>query len=196
MKTIELNEVLPLDAYEKVRDNFRKQVIEQKKRRRLQVGPYISLSFENRETVLFQIQEMVRTEHLHEEAKIKDEVDTFNDLIPGPGELSATLFIEITEEGKIRETLDRLIGIDKDNVVYFQLGKTKKVPGVFEKGRSTDEKVSSVHYLRFKWSPVLIETFRAENENYLVIDHPRYKEKTLVPEETKKTLLEDLESAE
>lgn len=193
MKKIQFEDVHPLSEYEKIRNDFRREVIEQKKLRRLQVGPYVSLVFENRDTVLFQIQEMVRTEHLQGQAKIQEEIGAFNDLIPGRRELSATLFIEITEAAKAKEVLDRLIGIDRPNVVYFQIGGKKRVHAVFEAGRSAADKISAVHYLRFKWDFTLIETFRMEKENELVIDHPRYKERTIIPEETKKTLLDDLD---
>jgi hypothetical protein len=193
MKKIELEEIPTLDEYEKIRNEFRQAVIEQKKLRRIQVGPYISLTFENRETVLFQIQEMLRVERVTDPVKVQEEIDTFNDLIPGPLELSATLFIEVTEESKTKEILDSLIGLDEPNIVYFQIGKKIKVPATFEAGRSAPEKISAVHYLRFKWGFTQVETFRSERENALVIDHPNYKERALLSEETKKVLLEDLD---
>lgn len=192
MKKIDAEELHSLAEYEKIRDAFRQEIIEEKKKRRIQVGPYVSLTFENRETLLFQIQEMLRVERVEDPAKIQEEVDVYNELIPEEGELSATLFIEITDEAKIKEILDRLIGIDKPDVVYFQIGK-KKVPGIFEGGRSTEKKISAVHYVRFKWNPTAIETFRSEKENYLVVEHPNYKERTLISDETKKALLEDLD---
>ena len=196
MKKIEFEEVRPLEEYEKIRESFRREVIDLKKKRRLQVGPYVSLTFENRDTVLFQIQEMMRTELLHDRAKIQEEIDVYNDLIPGPRELSATLFIEITEQNKVKEVLDKLIGVDKENRVYFQIAQKKRVPAIFESGRSSEEKISSVHFLRFKWNFVEIETFRMEKESSLVIDHPTYKERALISDETKKIILEDLEESE
>jgi hypothetical protein len=195
MKKIEFEEILPLEEYEKVREPFRQQVIELKKIRRVQVGPHVSVTFENRETLLFQIQEMVRAEHLHERAKIQEEIDVYNDLLPGLRELSATLFIEITEQNKIREILDKLIGIDKENRLFFQIAQKKKIPGVFESGRSSEQKISSVHFVRFKWSFAEIETFRME-ESHLVIDHPNYKERALISKETKVVLLEDLDASD
>jgi hypothetical protein len=196
MKKIEFEDVHPLEEYEKIRELFRQQVIDLKEKRRLQIGPYISITFESRETVLFQIQEMIRTEHLNDRAKIQAEIDAYSDLIPGSRELSATLFIEITEQNKVKEVLDKLIGIDKENRLYFQIAQKKRVPGIFEAGRSTEEKISSVHFVRFKWNFVEIETFRMEKESYLVIDHPNYKERALISDETKKMLLEDLEESE
>ncbi len=195
MKKIEIEELHPLAEYEKIRDSYRQGIMEEKKKRRVQVGPYVSLTFENRETILFQIQEMLRVERVEDPAKVQEEIDVYNELIPEEGELSATLFIEITDEGKIKEILDRLIGIDQPNIVYFQIGK-KKVPALFEGGRSTEEKISAVHYVRFKWSPTTIETFRSEKDNYLVVEHPNYKERTPISEETKKALLDDLDQVD
>ncbi len=195
MNKIEFEELYPLADYEKIRDDFRQSIMEEKKRRRIQIGPYVSLTFENRETILFQIQEMLRAERLADPAKVQEEIDVYNDLIPDEGELSATLFIEITDESKIKEILDRLIGIDQENIVYFQVGK-KRVPAIFETGRSTDEKISAVHYIRFQWNPTTVETFRSEKENYLVVEHPHYKERTLLSEETKQALLEDLDQVD
>ena len=97
MQKIRLDEVKNLYEYEKVREGFRREVIAAKARRRIPVGDRLSFVFENRQTVLFQIQEMVRAERIVADARIQDEIDVYNDLIPGPGELSATLFIEIED---------------------------------------------------------------------------------------------------
>ncbi|HLB94611.1 MAG TPA: DUF3501 family protein, partial [Nitrospiria bacterium] len=112
MERIQLKDIQPLSEYEPIRKQFRKHIIALKKRRRILLGDRISLVFENRDTILFQIQEMMRVEHIYDAAKIKDELDTYNPLIAGPGELSATLFIEITEADRIKEILDDLQGID------------------------------------------------------------------------------------
>ena len=95
MRKIELKDIRNIAEYEKVRDAMRAEIIALKKNRRLEVGPNLSLVFENRQTVLFQIHEMVRTERLVDDARIQDEIDAYRNLIPGPDELSATLFIEI-----------------------------------------------------------------------------------------------------
>src|SRR4029450_1370249 len=90
------SEVLNFFEYEKVRAAMRERVIELKRRRRVTVGEHLSFVFENRDTVVFQIQEMCRVERITDDAKIQDELDVYNALLPGPRELSATLFIEIT----------------------------------------------------------------------------------------------------
>src|SRR5260370_15523108 len=111
MKKIELADIQNILDYEKVREEAQNRIIALKKNRRVQVGDMISFVFENRDTVLFQIQEMVRAERIVDEEKIQDEIDVYNELIPGDGELSATMFIEIQDQARIRETLEKLLGI-------------------------------------------------------------------------------------
>ena len=103
---IKLGDVVNFFEYEKVREERRHQVIALKARRRVEVGPYLSFVFENRETLLFQIQEMCRAERIIDDAKVQEEIDVYNALLPGPGELSATMFIEIEDMARIKPTLD------------------------------------------------------------------------------------------
>ena len=110
MNAITMNEVMPIAEYERQREAFRSRVIELKRKRRISVGPLVTLVFENRETLRFQVQEMIRVERIVDPAKVQDELDVYNGLLPGPDELSATLLIEITEEAKMKEWLDRFMG--------------------------------------------------------------------------------------
>src|ERR1700733_11761094 len=100
MRPIERGEILGLAEYEQVRERFRTRVIEQKKRRRVQVGPKTSAVFENRDTVLLQIQEMLRTERITRPAAVQHELDTYNELVPAADELSCTLMIEIPDRAE------------------------------------------------------------------------------------------------
>src|SRR5437868_11083303 len=119
---ITLSDIKNIAEYEKARIEHRKRVIEAKRHRRVSVGPVITFVFENRETVLFQIQEMVRTERLVHDHHIQHEIDTYNNLLPGPNELSATMLIDITDKDKIRPTLDSLVGMT-DNSVFLVIGE-------------------------------------------------------------------------
>jgi hypothetical protein len=195
MKRLALSDVKNIYEYEKVREEMRRRVIDLKGRRRVRVGRHLSFVFENRDTVLFQIQEMCRVERIVDEAKVQEEVDVYNDLIPGENELSATLMIEIEEASEIRPVLDRLMGIDSGEHVWMQVGKEFAVPAQFEAGRSDEErgKLSAVHFVRFVFPPEALKAFR-EQEAYLVVDHPREKARTRIPGEVKASLLEDLES--
>jgi hypothetical protein len=196
MQKILRADVKDLVQYEKVRDEMRRRLIALKRARRVAVGDRLTFLFENRDTVLFQIQEMIRTERMVDEEKILEEIEINNELIPGERELSATMFIEVDEPGRIREVLDRLQGIDRGEHVYFQIGERFRVTGVFESGRSKEDKISAVHYVKFPFSEAARDAFlgvRVPVE--LVVDHPRYTERTTIEGETRQRLIEDLTAA-
>src|SRR5580765_6633816 len=120
MKKIVLDDILGFAAYEQVREKFRNDIIDKKKKRRIALGDRVSVVFENRDTVTFQIQEMLRAERIADLDKIREEIEVYNELIPSPGELSATLFIEIEDQAHLREDLLKFLGIDES--VYFRVG--------------------------------------------------------------------------
>lgn len=192
MKLLEPSEILNLVAYEKVREARRRAIIELKRRRRVQVGRYLTFVFENRETVWFQIQEMVRAERIVDEGKISEEVEVYNGLLPRAGELAATMMIEITETAAIKLVLDKLLGIDTRDYVRLTVGP-HVVVGDFESGHSDEErgKLSAVHFVRFKLPPEAPGIFMAA-EVALVVDHPNERARTVLSEETKRSLLQDL----
>ena len=195
MKKIEMSEVKNLIEYEKVRDEMRPAVIARKQHRRVIVGDQMSLLFENRETVLLQIQEMIRTERIVHDAKIQDEIDAYNALIPGPGELSATLFIEIPglihmSQEDVRLTVNRFQGIDR--ALWLVAGE-QRVAAQFEGGHSKEEKMAAVQYVRF----VVPAASRAALADpsvpaRVVVDHPNYKAEAPLSVETRNELLADL----
>ncbi len=151
MRPIEFDEIKNIIDYEKIRNDFRRRIIEMKNLRRLKVGEMVTITFENRYTVTFQIEEMMRVERIVDEEKIKAEVETYNELIPSENELSATLFVEVDEQSKIKPVLDSLVGMNRDSV-YLKIGG-KMIPAVFEEGHATDDRISAVQYVRFKFSP-------------------------------------------
>ena len=200
---IALKDVLNFFEYEKVRTEMRGRVIDLKRVRRVPVGEHLSFVFENRDTVLFQIQEMCRVERITDGARIQDEIDVYNALLPGPGELSATLFIEITDKAQIQPVLDRFIGIDAGGIdaggidvrptVWIQVGKDFAVRGEFEAGHSDEEKgkLSAVHFVRFAFPPEAVRAF-ADSPVHLVVDHAAVRARAELPAETKAQLLQDL----
>src|SRR5579863_5885270 len=113
MQKLTLKDIWPIPIYEKARDEFRARVVALKKPRRVELGDSVTLIFENRDTVKFQIQEMVRVENISSPAGVQAEVDVYNSLVPGDGELSATLMIDVTDEAQIPVVLNRLIGIEE-----------------------------------------------------------------------------------
>jgi hypothetical protein len=192
-RAIRLADVVNFFEYEKVREERRRRVIELKRKRRVQVGPYLSFVFENRETLLFQIQEMCRAERIVDDAKVQEEIDVYSALLPGPGELSATVFIEIADKDQIKPVLDRFMGIDTGRHVWLEIDGGPRVPGTFEAGHSDEEKgkLAAVHFVRFAFSPEAVSAFRTSAVD-LVTDHPAARARARLSEETKAELLADL----
>jgi recombinational DNA repair ATPase RecF len=189
MKKIILDDILGFSAYEKVREQFRQGIIERKKARRVAVGDKISLVFENRDTVIFQIQEMLRAERIADLDKIREEIDVYNELIPGAGELSATMFLEIEDQTHLRDSLLKFLGIDE--ALSFKIG-SYTVAGQFEEGRSKEDKISAVQYVRFRLDSdaqnALIGGVRAE----LTVNHKNYQASQVLSPEQQKSLAQDL----
>lgn len=190
---IELGDVLNFFEYEKVRAAMRERIIELKRVRRVPVGRHLSFVFENHDTVLFQIQEMCRVERITDDGKIQDELDVYNALLPRRRELSATLFIEITDKDQIQPVLDRFMGIDVGPTVWLQIGKEFAVPGEFEAGHSDEErgKLAAVHFVRFAFPPEAVRAW-AGSPVYLVVDHPAERGRIELSAATKAQLLLDL----
>jgi len=195
LEKIRASEVLDLVEYERVRDAMRARIIDTKQRRRLSVGDNLTLLFENRDTVLFQIQEMVRTERIVKDAAIQDEVDTYNALVPDPGELSATLFIEIPEiarmsQEQVRQAVNRFQGLER-GCVTLAVG-SHEIPARFEEGRSKEEKMSAVHFLRLPVPLPAREALSGGAPARIVVSHPRYRAEAEIPQAMRQELLLDL----
>jgi hypothetical protein len=192
MNPVDPREILNLYDYEKVRDARRRAVIALKDERRVTVGRYLSFVFENRETVWFQIQEMVRAERIVDEARIAEEVEVYNTLLPRPGELAATMFIEIGDPAQIKPVLDSLLGIDVGGHVRLEVG-AHAITGVFESGHSDEElgKLSAVHFVRFPLSPASRRAF-PDAEVALVVDHPGDRGRTVLTPAVRRRLADDL----
>jgi hypothetical protein len=191
VKPIEFSEIKNIIDYEKIRNDFRQRIIEMKNLRRLKIGEMVTLTFENRYTVTFQIEEMMRVERIVDDEKIKDEVETYNELIPRDNELTATLFVEVDEQSKIKPVLDSLVGLNKDSV-YMKMGE-KLIPAIFEEGHATDDRISAVQYVRFKFS--LGETSILADPSVpvsLIIRHKNYKAETPLNERLRRALHRDI----
>jgi hypothetical protein len=189
MKKIALDDILGFSAYEKVRQEYRQQIIDKKKSRRVAVGDKVSLVFENRDTVIFQIQEMLRAERIGDLDKIREEIAVYNELIPNPGELSATLFLEIEDQTHLRDDLLKFLGIDE--AVFLKVGG-HSVRGQFEEGRSKDDKISAVQYVRFPFSAEAQKEFIAGARAEMAIDHANYRASAVLSAEQQQSLAADL----
>jgi len=183
-------------AYERERSEYRRRIILLKQRRRVGVGPIISVLFENRDTVRFQIQEMARAERLITDAAIQGELDTYNPLIPEPGQLSATLFVELTSEVALRDWLPRLVGLERTVALTAGEGPTalRVAAEPFADhvaALSRDDTTASVHYLRWTCTPAQVTALTAGPVR-LVVDHPEYRHAVPLPAATRIEVLGDL----
>jgi len=193
MKHVTPQDLLSAADYEEQRTEIRQRIIARKKRRRITVGDYITLVFENRETVLFQIQEMLRTERIFAPEKIQEECDVYNELLPGKDELSATFFIEITDSDKIQELLDSFQAIDESQTVGIRVGE-QQIFANFEAGHSKEDKISAVHFVRFLTTPAFRDHLaQPEIPAFLTITHPHYHAKAPISPEMRKEWLLDLQ---
>ena len=192
-----MNPLLPSDLlshadYEAQRATFRQEIIALKKRRRIEVGPLVTLIFENRRTLLFQVQEMIRTERIFEPSKIQDELDVYNALLPGTGELSATVMIEITTQERIKEILDSFRQFDRPDTLAL-IVKDQAVFADFEAGHSKEDKISAVHFVRFTVPPSFVQALgEDEADAGIRITHEHYRAEAKVPPAMQEEWLKDL----
>ena len=196
MRRLTLDDIADIRAYEREREAFRAHVIALKKRRRIAVGPVVTLLFENRDTIRFQIQEMARVEKLVTDEAIQDELDIYNPMIPERGTLAATMFIELTSDEQVREWLPKLVGIERSVVFRLPDGDPRgiTVRAVTEEQHETQltraDVTAAVHYIRFELSPAQIAAF--DGPVVLAIDHPNYREEIELLPETVEELRTDL----
>lgn len=191
-RALQLSDIADVREYERIRDEFRRDIIELKKRRRVSVGPIVTVMFETRETIRFQIQEMARVEKLVSDEAIEGELRAYNPLIPEPGCLSATLFIELTSDDQLREWLPKLVGIERSVELVFG---DQVVPCLPEKGHeeqlTREEVTAAVHYIRWELDSQQVQQF-AVGPVALRVHHPDYDETQELSAETVAELLEDL----
>jgi hypothetical protein len=198
MKPIERGEVLGLGDYEAIRDRFRSRVIEEKKGRRVKLGEHASCVFENRDTVLLQIQEMLRTERITREASILHEIETYNELLPKEHELSATIMIEIADKETRERFLFEAKGLERE---FALVVGGARCPGKVEQARTYEDRTTAVHYVKFDLAAdaeralrdVLSKKTRADAlVMELVATHPRYTANTRLAASLVQSLAEDL----
>ncbi|HEY3842815.1 MAG TPA: DUF3501 family protein [Acidimicrobiales bacterium] len=192
-EALTLDDVLDLRAYERVREEYRAAVMARKRHRRVALGPIMTLVFESVDTVRFQIQEMARVEKILSDEAIQVELDIYNRLLPQVGELSATLFIELTSEAALREWLPRLVGIERALGVDVDGEVVHSTPEAEHGAALTRGTVTpAVHYLRFGLSSAQVAAFAGAGEVALVAAHPAYEARTLLTPEGREELLGDL----
>jgi hypothetical protein len=191
MRPITRGDIKGPAIYAGIREDFRKRIMELKRPRRVIVGDRVSLVFENRHTLLFQIEEMLRAESITSEDGIRGELEVYNALMPTEQTLSATLFIELPSDADPYVELARLVGLDEH--VLLHVG-THPLRAAFEPGRSTDDKISAVQYLTFPINGDAKAALKtAGTPLALEIDHPNYKHRVALGEDTRASLAKDFE---
>lgn len=196
MKKLTLEDILDLRQYERIREDFRNEIIALKRLRRVSVGPLVSVVFENKKTIQFQIQEMARAEKMMTDDGITNELNIYNALLPPDGWLSATVFLELVSKEELVNWLPKLVGIEKSVSLEIQNASgSQVVPGVpeqdHEKNLTREEVTASVHYILFDLSNISKETF-SNSAIKLSINHENYSYKSLLGEQTKASLAADL----
>ena len=194
MHKLTLDDIKDLREYERERDEFRRHIVEMKRRRRVQLGDLLTITFENTATMRFQVQEMARIERMLTDEQIHNELDTYNQLIPGPNELSGTLFVEIDDKERLYEWLPKLVGIQRAVSIWLHDGSSVPSTPEDEERLTREETTTTVHYLKFGFSPEQVDAFAAGPVR-IVVDHPNYNAVVELTEEQRSELVEDLRVA-
>jgi hypothetical protein len=193
MTKLTLDDIADLREYEREREAFRAHVIALKKRRRVAVGPFVTFVFENRDTIRFQIQEMARAERMLSDDAIQTELDIYNPLIPEPGRLSATLFVELTSKDELVEWLPKLVGIERS--VRLRIGDDvieARPESAHQEQLTRDDVTASVHYVWFDLTPAQVAALGAGGGAVtLELAHPAYAHATTLLADTVAELAAD-----
>ena len=190
-KEVTKDDIFPLEQYEKNRKQFREEIIEFKKNRRISLGPYATLYFECYETMLAQIQEMLFIEKGGND-QLKDELKAYNPLIPKGKELVATLMFEIDNTFSRSEFLNKVGGIEKKTFIKIDNEIINSTPETDIERTSSEGKASSVHFIHFNFTDEQIKKFKNPDTEVIVsINHSLYSHMTKIPKDTKNVLIKD-----
>ena len=191
---LERQDLLTLEEYADKRSSIRQETIQVKKLREVHLGSHIRMIFENKQTVQYQIQEMLRIEKIFESSEIQDELDVYNALVPNGSNLKATMMIEYPDVAERVVALSRLIGVEKS--IYFQVEGHEKVFPICNEDleRETDVKTSAVHFMRFEFDQNMIADFVSGSNVKVGSTHSNYDSETLLDSKSQEALSEDFKS--
>lgn len=194
MQKLVRENLFSLEEYAEARNNFRAKVMAHKKNRQLAIGPNVTLYFEDRLVMQYQIQEMLRTERIFEAAGIEEELETYNAMIPDGSNWKATFMIEYSDEAERRVALTKMLGIEQD--VWVKVDGFNKVVPVADEDleRETEEKTSAVHFLRFELSREMVAALKLGSQLSAGITHSAYEHVVdPVPKNIRDSLVADLD---
>lgn len=192
MNKLKREDLFSLEQYAERRADFRERVLTHKKDRRVNIGPHLSLYFEDRLTIQYQVQEMLRIERIFEASAIEAELDTYNPLVPDGSNLKATAMLEFEEVALRRKRLGELGGVE--HRIWLQVIGLDQSFAIANEDleRSTDKKTSAVHFLRFELDDNMKAALQAGAELRMGVDHDLYRHETVLTGETKQSLINDL----
>jgi hypothetical protein len=190
VRKLTVDDILDGRAYERERAELRTAIIALKRRRRVGLGELITVVFENTETMRWQVMEMARAERMLLDEQIAHEVETYNELVPDDGELSATLFLELRSDAELREWLPKLIGVDRCVALVLADGTTIAGEPLDEERLTRDDVTAAVHFLRFRLGSAATKV--AQGPVKLVVTHPEYSAETVLTAEQHAELVSDL----
>ena len=193
IQQITRDDLMSLEQYAEKRGEFRQQVLQHKKHRQIALGPNATLYFEDRLTLLYQIQEMLRIEKVFEADGINEELDAYNPLIPDGRNFKATFMIEYPDPEVRAAQLGKMVGIE--DLVWMQIGEHDRIWSVADEDleRSTDDKTSAVHFLRFDVNDKMAADLKAGVDWRIGVQHPIYTFEVAIEGETRASLLNDLD---
>ena len=189
MSKLSPKDIWPNKIYESARAEMQAKVIALKKDRRLHLTGEVTLVFENRDTLRFQVQEILRVEGISSPEGVQSEIDVYNSMMPSTHSLAATLFIEVTEEARIPEVLHRLVGLEETLSLRFEGGSVR---ASFEDGRTDGQRISAVQYIRFEFDGSARSAFLASTWGEVAVDHPAAQATVRLTPATLKSLQSDL----
>ena len=192
-KKLVIQDLYSPEDYSKIRESFRREILAHKSSSSIAIGNHVRLLFEDRMTIQYQIQEMLRVEKIFEEQAIQDELDTYNPLIPDGNNWKVTMLIEYPEPEQRQKALSLLVGIE--NLVWVKIGDSDKVFAIADEDldRSTADKTSSVHFLRFELPSTQAKNLDKSVPITIGIDHNNYQHQTDICKTTKASIIEDLD---
>ena len=192
MEKLKHSDLYTLEEYDKKRDEIRSQIMQRKKSRIVHLGEHLSLYFEDRQTIQYQIQEMLRIEKIFTADGIEEELTTYNPLIPDGNNWKATMMIEYKDPEERAKRLQELIGIERK--LYVQISDLEKVYPIANEDltRETPDKTSAVHFLRFELTTEMTKAVSDSGDIRFAVDHPHYQATHIASSETHMSLAKDL----
>ena len=192
MQHLSRTDLIPLEQYAEQRADFRARVMAHKADRRVAIGPHLALYFEDRLTVQYQVQEMLRIEKIFEADGIREELEVYNPLIPDGSNWKATAMVEYQDVEERKRQLALLRGIE--DLVWVRVEGFDPAYAIANEDleRSNEEKTSAVHFMRFELEPAMLRALRAGAALHMGVNHDLYRYEITVPEKTRTALLQDL----